>query len=42
MSTSQQYDEVIRECREVFLLKMKDYGPTWRPVVYQSQTHPPD
>ena len=29
-STSEQYDNVIASCRKIFLLKMKDYGPTWR------------
>lgn len=28
--TSQQYDEVIAHCRELFVNKMKDYGPAWR------------
>ncbi|MCB2218888.1 MAG: DUF1599 domain-containing protein [Bacteroidetes bacterium] len=28
--TSAQYDQVIDECREVFLNKMKDYGSAWR------------
>lgn len=30
MATSEQYDKVARSCREIFILKMKDYGPTWR------------
>jgi hypothetical protein len=29
-NTRQQFDEVIRMCREVFLAKMKDYGSSWR------------
>ena len=29
-NTSQQYDKVIAECRELFINKMKDYGPSWR------------
>lgn len=28
--TSQQYDEVIQTCRELFLKKAKDYGTAWR------------
>ncbi len=29
-NTSKQYDEVIATCRELFINKMKDYGPSWR------------
>ena len=28
--TSEQYDEVIKICRELFQDKMKDYGSAWR------------
>ncbi len=28
--TSQQYDKVIKTCRELFLKKTKDYGTAWR------------
>ena len=28
--TNKQFDEVIAKCREVFIYKMKDYGPNWR------------
>ena len=28
--TSKQYDEAIAQCRELFINKMKDYGPSWR------------
>ncbi|WP_435623093.1 DUF1599 domain-containing protein [Flagellimonas sp.] len=28
--TSQQYDEVIQQCRELFIKKTKDYGTAWR------------
>jgi len=28
--TSKQYDAVIAQCRELFINKMKDYGPSWR------------
>lgn len=29
-NTSQQYDAVIEECRNLYVKKMKDYGPAWR------------
>ncbi len=29
-NTRQQFDEVIRMCREVYLAKMQDYGSSWR------------
>jgi len=28
--TLTQYDKVVSSCREVYLKKMKDYGPSWR------------
>ncbi|MBR1928115.1 MAG: DUF1599 domain-containing protein [Paludibacteraceae bacterium] len=28
--TSIQYDQIIENCRKLFILKMKDYGPSWR------------
>ncbi len=28
--TSEQYDEVIKTCRDLFEKKMKDYGSAWR------------
>lgn len=28
--TSTQYDEVASECRQLFIHKLKDYGPAWR------------
>ncbi len=28
--TETQFESVIRECREIFLTKMKDYGTAWR------------
>ncbi|MEY8848268.1 DUF1599 domain-containing protein [Psychroserpens sp. XS_ASV72] len=28
--TSKQYDEVIAQCRTLFINKMKDYGSAWR------------
>lgn len=30
MNTSEEYDQVISACRKVYVLKMKDYGPSWR------------
>lgn len=30
MKTLEQYDEIIGRCRRVYVLKMKDYGPSWR------------
>ncbi len=29
-NTSQQYDTVITQCRDLFINKMKDYGSAWR------------
>lgn len=28
--TSEQYDAIIEQCRELFIKKMKDYGSAWR------------
>lgn len=28
--TNREYDEVLSACRKVYILKMKDYGPSWR------------
>ncbi len=28
--TSEQYDAVIKQCRDLFINKMKDYGSAWR------------
>lgn len=28
--TNKQFDEVVAQCREMFIYKMKDYGPNWR------------
>lgn len=36
--TSGQYDQVIGECRHVFLAKMKDYGSAWRVLRTSSLT----
>lgn len=30
MNTNEEFDVVARECREIFIYKMKDYGPSWR------------
>ena len=37
-NTSKQYDEAIAQCRELFINKMKDYGPSWRILRHQSVT----
>lgn len=29
-NTDEQYDEVVARCRQIYVLKMKDYGPSWR------------
>src|SRR5690606_38530261 len=29
-TTSRQFDEVVNTCRQLFVNKMKDYGPAWR------------
>lgn len=28
--TPEQYDQVVAKCRHIYVLKMKDYGPSWR------------
>jgi hypothetical protein len=30
MNTSQQYDAAVKQCKDIFLKKMKDYGTAWR------------
>ena len=30
MKTIEEYDAVVAECRRIYELKMKDYGPSWR------------
>ncbi|MGM9838362.1 MAG: DUF1599 domain-containing protein [Paludibacteraceae bacterium] len=30
MNTSEQYDQILTRCRRVYVLKMQDYGPSWR------------
>lgn len=29
-NTNEEFDVVIAKCRQIFTLKMKDYGPSWR------------
>ena len=29
-NTSNQYDSIIENCRDIFIKKMKDYGTSWR------------
>lgn len=29
-NTSNEYDQVVAVCREIYIKKMKDYGPSWR------------
>lgn len=29
-NTAVEYDEVVAQCRNVYVKKMKDYGPSWR------------
>ena len=36
--TSKQYDAVIARCRDLFIKKMSDYGPSWRILRPQSVT----
>jgi len=38
MDTTQQFENVIAVCRQVFLSKLKDYGPSWRIMRPQSIT----
>src|SRR6476646_7728096 len=37
-NTSQQYDEAISVCKDIFLKKMKDYGTAWRNLRPRSLT----
>lgn len=37
-NTSEQFDEVIGKCREVYLNKFKDYGTAWRIMRTKSLT----
>ena len=38
MNTSQQYDAVIKLCKDIFLKKMHDYGTAWRVLRTSSLT----
>ncbi|MCQ2347062.1 MAG: DUF1599 domain-containing protein [Paludibacteraceae bacterium] len=29
-NTNEEYDEIVTRCRSIFVMKMKDYGPSWR------------
>ena len=29
-NTNEEYDEIVTRCRNIFVMKMKDYGPSWR------------
>ncbi len=30
MNTNTEFDQVVAKARQIFVLKMKDYGPSWR------------
>lgn len=30
MKTSTQYDEIVQECKDIFIKKTRDYGTAWR------------
>ncbi len=36
--TSKEYDHVVAKCRELYIKKMRDYGPAWRILRPQSVT----
>ena len=38
MDTNQQFDKIVAQCREMFINKMKDYGPSWRILRPESVT----
>lgn len=38
VSTSQQFDKAIAQCKDIFLKKMKDYGSAWRVLRLSSIT----
>ena len=29
-STNQQYDQAVRSCKDIFIMKTRDYGTSWR------------
>jgi len=37
-TTSQQYDAAVKQCKDIFLKKMKDYGTAWRNLRLRSLT----
>lgn len=37
-NTEQQFDEAVAECRNIFVNKNKDYGPSWRILRSESLT----
>lgn len=37
-TTSQQYDAAVKQCKDIFLKKMKDYGTAWRNLRLRSVT----
>lgn len=37
-NTSKQYEEIISQCKDIFLKKMKDYGTAWRNLRPKSLT----
>ncbi|MBS1634458.1 MAG: DUF1599 domain-containing protein [Bacteroidetes bacterium] len=37
-NTSQQYDAAVKQCKDIFLKKMKDYGTAWRNLRLRSLT----
>ena len=37
-NTSRQFEQVIEQCRSLFLKKMKDYGTAWRVLRISSIT----
>ena len=37
-NTSKEYEEVINQCKDIFLKKMKDYGTAWRNLRPKSLT----
>ena len=38
MNTSEQFNQEMQKCREVFVKKLHDYGPSWRILRPQSVT----
>ena len=38
MNTSEQFKQEMQKCREVFVKKLHDYGPSWRILRPQSVT----